>query len=52
MPRYEVTVFHDIGSAIVEAEDEKEAKNAVNLLDFFSHGFAAGLQKRTRKLTE
>jgi hypothetical protein len=52
LTRFEVTIFHDIGSIIVEATCEKEANDQVKLIDLFTHGYSVNLQKRVRKLTE
>ena len=46
MPKYIVTVFHDIGEVIVEAENASAAMKKVKLTDFFDHGYSASLKKR------
>ena len=52
MPRFKVTVFHDIGDAVVEAEDEEEAKQKVDLLKLFNNGYSGNLQKRVKQLPD
>jgi len=60
MPKYKVTVYHEIGSTIVEADSKEEAMEIIRgrqgrkdkLIELFNLGYSANLQVKATKIEE
>jgi len=52
MPRYIVTIYHDIGSMIVVAKNKRDAINQINnsLIGYFDAGCSGNLRLRAYRM--